>query len=152
MLENGWKRLLSGLLALALVVGMLPPVVVAAEDTETTETTGVVEVPETEPVTTESVEPETTVVTETVTEPVETTEETVPETTAETAEATEETVVETTEPEEMCEDIEEANSGISLASDVFLRIQYIGFDLFCVYFQFGAQGIHRQSYAVLSAT
>lgn len=85
MLENGWKRLLSGLLALVLVIGMLPPVTVAAEETEAT-------VQETESAETGSV------ATEAVTEPVGTTEtaaeteETIPETTAETvAETTEET-------------------------------------------------------------
>ena len=107
MLEYGWKRLLSGFLALTLVAGMVPPVTVAAEETQATE---VVEVQETEPVTTEPVETEpveTTVATEGVTEPVEeteATEETVPETTAETevetTEATEETVAETTEATE----------------------------------------------------
>ena len=117
MLNYGWKRLFSGLLALVLVVGMLPPVTVAAEETETTETTEVVAVSGTEPAITEPVitepaatEPvETTMATEAVTEPVETTaatEETVPETTAEmvaeTTEATEpeETVAETTEETE----------------------------------------------------
>ncbi len=97
MLEYGWKRLLSGFLALTLVAGMMPPVTVAAEETQATE---VVDVQETEPVTTEPVE----------TEPVEeteATEETVPETTAETevetTEATEETVAETTETTEATE-------------------------------------------------
>ena len=103
MLNYRWKRLFSGLLALALVAGMLPPVNVAAEETEATE---VVEVQETGPVTTEPVETETveaTVATEVVTEPAEETEapeETVPETVAETTEATEETVAETTEATE----------------------------------------------------
>ena len=85
MLDYRWRRLLSGFLALVLVVGMLPP---AAVETEATE---VVEVLETEPVTTEPVE--TTVATEAV-EETEAPEEAVPETTAET---TEETVAETTE-------------------------------------------------------
>lgn len=73
MLENGWKRLFSVLLALVLVIGVLPPVSVAAEETEDVE----VEVLETEPVETESA----------ATEPVETTEvveETLTETTEET--------------------------------------------------------------------
>lgn len=39
LLDHGWKRLCSGFLALTLVVGMLPPVTVAAEETETTEET-----------------------------------------------------------------------------------------------------------------
>ncbi len=35
MMKYGWKRLLSGLLALVLVIGMLPPATVAAEETVT---------------------------------------------------------------------------------------------------------------------
>lgn len=104
MLDYGWKRLFSGLLAVTLVVRMLPPVRVAAEETDATETTEIMEVLETEPAITEPVitEPvETTAATEAVTEPAETTvatEETVPETTAETVAETTEANAENVKP------------------------------------------------------
>lgn len=108
MLNYGWKRLLSGLLALALVVGMLPPVAVWAEEGETTPVTQATEAIETTEVT---VAEETTEATET-TEPSET-EETTEDTETEETEPTEtvetepdETEAEETLPEEIREEIE----------------------------------------------
>lgn len=73
MLEYGWKRLLSGLLALMLVVGMLPPAAVWAEDVETepTEATEIVETTEAEE-TTEATEATESPKLEETTEPTET--------------------------------------------------------------------------------
>lgn len=128
MLNYGWKRLLSGLLALVLIIGVLPPATVAAEETEpSTETTEILETVETAPAeTAESA----TVPAETVEEPsqasepeepaAETTEVTVPEETAAETTETTEPVTETTyvtEPE-LPENVQAVQALIDALPDV----------------------------------